>query len=141
MRIGCLFLLLLTNFLFVSCEKKTYSEIDLLKLTQKVEPSFDFLSDVIKPETMDGGVKCEDYGGIKVGCNYGKRVRIRKVIFIILNMQTEEHAKKLAENLDLYYVRNWVFDDVAGEPVLESFVEEAYGAIRPSKNKPKADKN
>ena len=132
MRIGCLFLLLFTSMFLLSCEKeKSYSEIDLLKMTQKIEPSFDFIQDVIKPETMDAGVKCEDYGGAAVGCNYGKRVRIRKVVFIILNMKSEEHAISLAKKLDLYYIRNWAFDDVVGEPVLEDFVEKAYGAKRP----------
>ena len=131
LRIGCLCFLLA----LMGCDEKTYSEFDLLKMTQKIEPSFDFITDVVKPDTMDGGVKCEDYGGAAVGCMYGKRVRIRKVIFIILNMESHVHAKELATKLDLYYTRNWVFDDVRGEPVLENFVEVAYGATRPKKVK------
>ena len=50
-------------------------------------------------------------------------------------METQEQAKALAERLDLYYKYNWVFDDVAGEPVLEDFVVRAYGAAKPSKEK------
>ncbi len=124
--LSCLFLL--------SCEKTTYSEIELLELTKKVEPSFDFMTDLLKPKDMESGVKCENYGGEAAGCIYGKRVKVRKVVFIILKFKSQELAAKKAQELELYYKYNWVFDEVAGEPVLEDFVVKAYGAIPPDTN-------
>ena len=51
----------------------------------------------------------------------------------MVHFDSEEHARQAAFAIDQFYIRNWVFDDVAGEPVLEDFVKKAFNAKRPAK--------
>ena len=40
-------------------------------------------------------------------------------------------AKFAAKKVRGFYVRNWMLDDVTGEPVLEKFVQESLEAKKP----------
>jgi hypothetical protein len=44
---------------------------------------------------------------------------------------TEAQAISAAKKFRGYYARNWLFDDVTGEPVLEKFVTEKLEAKKP----------
>jgi len=112
---------------FFSCDKNKYSEGELWRMAQRADPKIELLI----PQDMQSGVQCADYGGEAAGCIMGKRVKLRKVVAIIVQFETQEQARAVAEKYQLYYKYNWVFDDVAGEPVLESFVESVFGAMRP----------
>lgn len=77
-------------------------------------------------------ILCENYhvkGCIK---GTGKRIKIRLVELIAIEFDTEANARAAALAYNQYYARNWFFDDVNGEPVLESFVKEVYDAKIPS---------
>lgn len=50
---------------------------------------------------------------------------------IALEYATEAEAKKAAQKYRGYYTANWFFDDVAGEPLLEKFVQEHLDAKKP----------
>ena len=121
-------------FLLPGChqEKRTYLEHELLKLAVAVEPKIE----IILPKDLESGVKCEDYGGKEAGCVNGKRAKLRKVVITLVQFQTEDQAKLIAEKIDQYYKFNWLFDDVRGEPVLEYFVQQAFGAERPAAKNP-----
>ena len=43
--------------------------------------------------------------------------------------ETKEQARAEALRIDQYYPRNWVFDDIKGEPLQEAFVKKAFKAI------------
>ena len=57
-------------------------------------------------------------------------VMVKKMLIIVVNYKTEEEAIRAAIRFDGYFVKNWMFDLVQGEPVLEDFVMKAYDAKR-----------
>ena len=75
-------------------------------------------------------ILCTSYGA---GCvsGSGKRILVRKVEMVVVEFKNEKFARAEALRLNGYYVKNWFFDDVTGEPVLESFVRQAYKAKNP----------
>ena len=50
------------------------------------------------------------------------RARARKVEFLIIEFSTVKRARDLARKLDGFYKANFLFDEVRGEPVLESWI-------------------
>jgi hypothetical protein len=67
------------------------------------------------------------------GCiaNSPKRFKVRLVEMIVVQYHSNSGACEAAKRLDQYYIRNWLFDDVKGEPVLEDFVKKVYKAENP----------
>lgn len=88
----------------------------------------DATATVILPKSMAEGVNCRDYSD---GCVAAHIVQVQKLDFIAVEFLNEEHAKYGAKKIRGYYTRNWVFDDVTGEPTLERFVESALEAKKP----------
>jgi hypothetical protein len=118
--------LLLLPLLIFGCSDDRYTERQLYNIAVKVEPGIK----IILPKSMDEGVKCEVYK--TAGCIGGKMARLRKVIITLVEFETEEQAKEAAIKIDQYHIKNWVLDDVVDEPVLESFVAQAFPkAVRP----------
>lgn len=118
--------LLLFSFFFALCScsgPDTWSEMDLYKLAVKVDPQIE----IILPKDISSGVRCSDY---PPGCIRGKRAKLKRVVMTVVEFENEKLAKEAAFNIGQYYAKNWVFDDVAGEPVLEYFVDKAFGAVR-----------
>ncbi|MCK5884593.1 MAG: hypothetical protein KAG61_12955 [Bacteriovoracaceae bacterium] len=122
-------LLFITLFLF-SCSSKVenWTKLDIYKKAIVVEPTLDF----ILPKDLASGIQCRDY---PPGCLRGMQAKLRRVLITAVEFKNEEAAKKAAFHINQFYARNWVFDDVTGEPVLESFVRQAFGAIRPTEAK------
>jgi hypothetical protein len=58
-------------------------------------------------------------------------VKLKNLDFIAVEFNTEAEAKYAAKKIRGYYVRNWVFDDVTGEPILEEFVSRVLDAKKP----------
>lgn len=81
---------------------------------------------------MDAGISCSDYGK---GCLSARRMLVRRVDMGVVEFQNPEQARVVAKKIDQYYVGNWVFDDVVGEPVLEEFVRIFLKASRPALEK------
>lgn len=73
-------------------------------------------------------ILCKNYGE---GCvkGTGRRIKIKKVEVIAIMFKTTADAKKEALKINQYYARNWVFDDVKGEPIQEKFLIDTYNAI------------
>lgn len=106
----------------LSCsEKSSWSEADLYQMAIKIEPKIE----IILPKDISSGVRCSDY---TAGCIRGKRAKLRRVLLTVVEFENEELAKKAAFHIGQYQAKNWVFDDVTGEPVLEDFVQKAFGA-------------
>jgi hypothetical protein len=56
---------------------------------------------------------------------------VRKLELIAVEFETEEQAKAAARKFRGWYTRNWLLDDVTGEPALEDFVSRHLEAKRP----------
>ena len=121
MKIVYAFLILL----FSCSNSDTYSQHQLWNMAKKVEPKIEILI----PKTINDGVKCSDY---EAGCLGGKRVKLRLVVLTVVEFETAQQAEVAARAIGQYYVRNWVLDNVTGEPVLEDFVKKAFNAKKAS---------
>ncbi len=116
---------ILLSILSASCTKEVrYSKEDLLKKAQAAEPSVQ----LILPRTINDGISCSAY---TEGCVSGHTVKVKDLDLIAVEFMTEEQAKYAAKKIRGYYVRNWIFDDVTGEPLLEEFVSRVLDAKKP----------
>ncbi|MCM2349772.1 MAG: hypothetical protein NDI69_07110 [Bacteriovoracaceae bacterium] len=122
-----LFLLFMTllSILGASCTKEVkYSKEALFKKAQDAEPSVT----VILPKNLAEGIHCSEYSE---GCLAGHTVRVKNLDMIAVEFNTEAEAIYAAKKFRGYYFKNWLFDDVTGEPELEKFVVEILQAKKP----------
>ncbi len=124
--------LILVSLMLFSCssDNENWSKFKLYEMAKKIEPNVE----IILPKDIASGIQCRDY---PPGCIRGMRAKLRRVVMIVVEYENEEAAKKAAFHINQFYAKNWVFDDVSGEPVLESFVQQAFGAKRPKELKEK----
>lgn len=125
MRPFIVLVFLLLSILSASCTKEVrYTKEELLARAQAAESSVQF----IIPRSINEGVSCTSY---TEGCISGHTVRVKNLDLIAVEFGTEEEAKYAAKKIRGYYTRNWVFDDVTGEPILEEFVSRVLDAKKP----------
>ncbi|MCY4644016.1 MAG: hypothetical protein OXB88_05305 [Bacteriovoracales bacterium] len=118
--------------LLVGCLGQThYSKGDLYELGKGDDPKLE----IIVADKVGEGPHCRDYGQ---GCRGAFMVKHRGLTFICVQYEGPKEALRFARFIDAYVVRNWLLDDVAGEPVLEEFVERAFKARRPGLSRKEA---
>lgn len=119
-------------FLTSACSKKEerYSTTQMWSMATKVDDSI-FLVPIPNHEAHRR-VLCVNYGP---GCveGSGRRIHVRKVELLAIEFETESAARAEALRLNQWHAKNWLFDDVTDEPVLESFVQQAFQAVNPAK--------
>lgn len=86
----------------------------MLALARKQDPSVT----LVLPRSISEGIHCSEYSE---GCLSGHTVKVRGLDLIAVEFDTEEQAKYAAKKYRGFYLRNWLLDDVTGEPVLEEF--------------------
>jgi len=117
--------LILFTLLFASCVKRVkYSKEELFAKAKAADASTTF----ILPKSMSEGITCGEY---TEGCLAAHVVQIQNLDLIAVEFATEEQARFGAKKMRGYYVRNWLLDDVSGEPTLEKFVTESLEAKKP----------
>ena len=116
--------LILSLFLFSCTKELKYTKESLLAKAQAVDPSVT----VILPRTMNEGVNCADYPD---GCQSAHIVKIKNLEMIAVEFMDTDQAIFAAKKIRGYYSRNWLFDDVTNEPILEKFVTEHLEAKKP----------
>lgn len=120
---SCLIIFLI--LLFASCTKELkYSKEELFAKAKKADASTTF----ILPNSISEGVSCSDY---PPGCLAAHIVEVQNLQLIAVEFNNEEQAKYAAAKMRGYYVKNWLLDDVTGEPTLERFVSESLEAKKP----------
>jgi hypothetical protein len=113
------------SILSASCTKEVkYSKEELLKKAQAADSSVQ----LILPRSINEGISCSVY---TEGCVSGHTVKVKNLELIAVEFMTEEQAKYAAKKVRGYYSRNWLFDDVTGEPILEEFVSRVLDAKKP----------
>jgi hypothetical protein len=118
-------ILLTFLFLLSSCNKELkFSKENLLSMALKEDPTVAY----ILPKSINEGVTCAEYGD---GCISAHIVNVKGLEMIAVEFMTEANAKLAAQKLRGFYSRNWLFDDVTGEPSLERFVVKALEAKKP----------
>jgi hypothetical protein len=111
-----------------SCQKEEpiiYMGNEILDLVKIGDPKV-----IIKlPSKETEVIRCDTY---LPPCKTSHLYIIKELEVIFLEYNTQDEAIKAAKAINGYYLRNWVIDDVVGEPILERFVEEYLKATRPN---------
>ena len=115
--------------MLLACTKKEknielkYTVEEMANLLHETSPS---------NERGEGALKLSDYA---TGVNHleSKALKYKRLSFFIVSFNSEELARSEALRLNQYYVRNWLFDQVEGEPILEDYIIETFNAINPKK--------
>ena len=115
---------------FVACSKNSkkidlkYTFEDIDNLLHETSPSH---------EKGDDGIKFTDYaaGAIRIEA---KALVYKQLSFFAISFPTSEEARLEAVRLNQYYARNWLFDRVEGEPLLEDYLIERLKASNPNKH-------
>ena len=64
-----------------------------------------------------------------------------RLSFAVIEFETEKQARDEAIRLGQYYARNWLFDKVEGEPILEDLVIIKFDAKNPKRAIPRKPVN
>ncbi len=83
--------------------------------------------EIVLAKDINDAIPCSNYGD---GCLSVHRVRARQLDFIVVEFSDGESARRASRKVRGWYLHNWLFDDVEGEPHLESWVEQHYKAQR-----------
>lgn len=62
-----------------------------------------------------------------------KALKYQRLIFFAIAFNSVEEARNEAKRLNQYYSRNWLFDRVEGEPVLEDYLITTFKAVNPNR--------
>ena len=129
--LGIFTLLLLS----VSCTKEDprLNKFDLIKLILAKDKN----AEIIKQSIPKGGkapIRCENYIDRPEGMSYSDYeshidsicaralpVRVINLEIVVIEFNTIDEAKSFGSKLNAFVLKNWVFDDVSGEPDLEKF--------------------
>jgi len=119
--------LLLLTLLIISCDSgnsvPNYSKDDMLSMAREVDPNMQ----VIIGSIEKASVTCSDY---KYPCKIGYLVKLKGLELKALFYESQQNALNSAKHIKGYRARNWVFDDVRGEPILERAVTEGMKASK-----------
>ncbi len=111
--------------MIIGCSKPvTYTKEKMLSMAWKTDPTVS----VILPKSMKDGVTCEEYGE---GCLGVHIVGVQGLEMLAVEYMSEAQALAGAKKFRGYYSKNWLFDDVTGEPALEKFVVQGLEAKKP----------
>lgn len=114
--------------LLVACSKpQKWSKEKLLSMGLKKDASVS----LVLPSKMTEGITCAEYGE---GCVGAHIVSVQNIEMIAIEFVDEPAAMAAAKKFRGYYSRNWLFDDVTGEPILERFVTGALEAKKPEEH-------
>lgn len=114
----------LSLLLLISCDNsEVWSKEELYFKAIKLEPDLEF----ILPKDIGSGISCTDYAE---GCVRGMQIKARLVVFTVVEFDTMKQAMSEAKRLDQFYSRNWLFDEVKNEPVIEDLIMRAFDAKR-----------
>lgn len=127
---------LVSTFL-LSCSKKVvnvdpkYTLEELNLLARDASPSTEKGDDVLKLSDYSPGVNRVE----------SKMFSYKRLNFFAVSFETSDQARAEAKRLNQYYARNWLFDRVEGEPLLEDYVILTFKAINPNRQIQRVPKN
>lgn len=105
------------------------------KMAVKKEPSIELVFVADTPEGRLRRITCRAYPSEGCVSGSGKRIKVRLVELIVLQYEKKVSACLAALKINQWYARNWIFDDVTNEPVLEDFVKKVFEAKKPESEK------
>jgi hypothetical protein len=109
--------LILLSFYSCSCQEEipNYTKEEMLEWAREADPGMKIEVGDLSKALVD----CKDY---TPNCRIGYKVVLKDLKFNALYYEVQENASICAKRIRGYQARNWVFDEVRGEPVLERIV-------------------
>lgn len=115
--------------MLISCSKKThkveltYTDDEFVKLAHET---------TLNKDNGDAEIKFSDY---LFGVNRleSKSLIYKRLSFFAISFENSTQACAEASRLNQYCARNWLFDHVEGEPILEDYVILTFRATNPKK--------
>ena len=120
--------LIISSFLltFCSCERRRiYTEREMWYMALDFDPTVKLVG--ISNSQADRRILCKNYGP-KCMKRSGRRILVNMVELIVIGFESEEAARVQALRIGQRYAYNWVFDEVANEPVLLDFIKKVFDA-------------
>ena len=117
---GLVFLLFIT-LLSCSKEEPKFGRKEMHDKLKSVYPKVEF----IIPSDISKGIQCSDYGP---GCLGGLTIKLKHMEVIVVEFQSLSHARAEAKRIGQWYARNFLIDDIMGEPILEKFFAKHFEA-------------
>jgi hypothetical protein len=123
------FIILICFSVLISCSKKSgvvdlkYTVEDLANTLHETSLGSDKAEDALKISDYSPGVNRLE----------SKSLVYKRLTFYAVSFESSELARKEAIRLNQYYSRNWLFDRVEGEPLLEDYLIEKFKAINPNR--------
>jgi hypothetical protein len=121
-----IFILLLV--LLACSEEKSISKGALYEYVRSHDEGLELLL----AESLEAALASDQCKGYGLGCVTSVRAKLKKLEVIFVEMNSEKDAYREALRIDQYQYKNWVIDQVVGEPALEVFFKEEIKAVRPS---------
>lgn len=111
--------LLVLSILTVSCSKEVrYFKEEMYQLAVSKDSRVEF----VLANNFEGKLpSCENY---IEDCQHVFGVKLGMLYFIAVEYMNKAQAKKAAQKYRGYYLYNWFFDDVTGEPALEELMKK-----------------
>lgn len=116
-------------FIQLACSKK----VEKVELRYTPEEFMTLAHETsLSTEKGEGEIKFSDYSP---GVNRldSRALVYKRLSFFAIEFETVDQARSEALRLNQYYSRNWLFDRVEGEPVLEDYVIETFKATNPKR--------
>ena len=110
-------------------ESTQYTRREFYQLGKKSAPQLK----IVRPGEEERWSSCFDYGR---GCEEILNLSYQGVSFICVRYQDAGQAIQFGRSIDAYVAKNWLLDDVSGEPILERFVQRAWKAQKARAHRP-----
>lgn len=114
-------------------EEENWGAVEMWKMAVEKDPSIELVFVADTPEGRLRRITCQSYPSDGCVVGSGKRIKVRLVELIVLQYESKRDACLAALGIEQWYARNWIFDDVSNEPVLEDFVKKVFSAKKPNK--------
>lgn len=118
----CSFIFLIA---FTGCSKK----VKHADLTMKTSEMYQLLNehDIQEDKRTENAIRFSEYS-MGVSESNSRSLVFQELNFYVIEYPNEESARREAKRLNQFYVKNWLIDKVAGEPILEGLVIKALKA-------------
>lgn len=120
--LAALGLIILATSCSCSEEKPNFNKEEILEMLREGAPDLEV---ILPPSINEPLVHCHEF---LPPCKNGYKVKIKNMEVTGLYYEDQKKAYKSAKAIRGYHLRNWAFDQVAGEPILERFFEENLNA-------------
>lgn len=114
----------------VSCSKKKHDHE-----TKYTAEEFAHILGTVKLAADKEAANAINFSDYAPGVNHGSAQALvyERLSFAIIEFENEKQARDEAIRLNQYYSRNWLFDKVEGEPLLEDLVITKFQATNPKR--------